>query len=71
MAVCPSMINQYSTPIIEIPISPHFVVQNPLEKATTINTNAGIPNPNVSQLFQRLVKNFSFVIECAPLLCWF
>ena len=60
--VCPSRISQYSTPIIEIPIIPPMLVQRDVEKAMRTYASAGRPNPSVSQLFQRTVKNFSFVI---------
>ena len=48
--------------MIESPIIPPLVDQKELVKASKIYIRLGIPNPNVSILFQCMVKIFSLFI---------
>ncbi|MAU12905.1 MAG: hypothetical protein CL607_24000 [Anaerolineaceae bacterium] len=56
------MIIQKSAPKIARPIKPSLSNQNDVENARMTYIKVGIPSPADNMLFQRTVKNLSFVI---------
>jgi hypothetical protein len=62
---------QYTAPSTAIPMKPSLPDHTPVAIAPTTYINTISPNPNESKLFQRTVKNLSFVIATLLSACRF